>query len=246
MAKDNFSKQSRDYAAFRPVFPDAVYQFILQQVQGFDLAWDVATGNGQSAIKIAPYFRSVIATDISQNQVAHAHQLPNIDYRVEAAEHASLEDHSADLVIISQALHWMDFDPFYQEVKRVAKPGGIFAALVYSLIEVDDPVINNAIHEFYLLDSAPFWDSERHWVDEGYRGIPFPFEEIAAPEFTMEYEWRVADVLGYINTWSACQHYLKQTGRNLVEENLLPSLAKVSPGKTVRLRFPVYARIGKV
>jgi SAM-dependent methyltransferase len=246
MAKDNFSIQSREYSVFRPVFPDALYEFIVQQVNGFNLAWDVATGNGQSAVKIAPYFEKVIATDISENQLAHAFQLPNIIYRAEAAEHSSLEANSVDLVVVSQALHWMDFDAFYPEVKRVAKPAAVIAAFVYSLLEAGDPVINNAISKFYFEDSAPYWDKERRWVDEAYTSIPFPFREIAAPPFTMEYQWTLADIAGYINTWSACQHYQKQTGRNLVEEKLLPPLREFSMDKIVRVQFPVYMRIGRI
>jgi hypothetical protein len=142
-------------------------------------------------------------------------------------------------------LHWMDFDAFYAEVKRVAKPGAVIAAFVYSLLEAGDPIINNAIRDFYFKDSAPYWDKERRWVDEAYATIPFPFPEIAAPPFTMEYEWTLADIAGYINTWSACQHYRKQVGRSLVEEKLLPALKEFPMDKVVRVQFPVYTRFGR-
>ena len=40
-----------------------------------EIAWDCATGNGQAAVALAPYFRTVIATDASQQQIDHARQL---------------------------------------------------------------------------------------------------------------------------------------------------------------------------
>ncbi len=246
MAKDNFSLQSKAYAAFRPKFPDELYRFIVQQAAGHDLAWDVATGNGQSAVKLAPYFKQVVATDISDNQLSHAPRLPNIAYRAETAEHSSLEDHSADLVTISQALHWFDFDRFFAEVKRVAKPGAIVAAFSYSMFRVADEQIDPVIQAFYK-NSFPFWDTERKFIDEEYKTIPFPFTKIETPSFTIAYEWTLDQVLGYIATWSANQHHIKQFGHGLITASFREKLQRcLPPGGKLSLQFPVHTRIGKV
>ena len=54
--KDNFSHQSEAYKAFRPVYPAAVFDYIIKNVLARKLAWDVGTGNGQTAEVLASYF----------------------------------------------------------------------------------------------------------------------------------------------------------------------------------------------
>lgn len=47
-------------------------------------------------------------------------------------EEAELEEKSVDLITAACALHWFDKERFYNQVKRVLKPKGVFAALGYS------------------------------------------------------------------------------------------------------------------
>ena len=246
MAKDNFSIQSKAYAAFRPILPREVYDFVMQQANAFDLAWDVGTGNGQAAVELSRVFKQVMATDISDNQLANALQLPNIIYRNEPAERTLLDKHSVDLVMIVQAIHWFRFDAFYAEVSRVAKPGAVIAALSYSMFRAANETVDEIIQHFYK-NSAPYWDAERKYIDEQYQTIPFPFAEIAAPEFFIRHEWNIEQMIGYMRTWSANQHYLKQHGVELVDERFKEALIKYWPDQeSIPVRFPVHIRIGKV
>jgi hypothetical protein len=61
--KDNFSAQAATYAQFRPDYPDSLVSFLLTHTANHDAAWDCGTGNGQLALKLASYFRTVYATD---------------------------------------------------------------------------------------------------------------------------------------------------------------------------------------
>ncbi len=45
------------------------------------------------------------------------------------------------------------------------------------------------------------------YIDEAYQTIPFPFEEIATSELSMSFQWSAAQLLDYLNTWSALKHY---------------------------------------
>jgi ubiquinone/menaquinone biosynthesis C-methylase UbiE len=246
MAKDNFSTQSKDYAAFRPKLQQEVYDFVIKHVQQFDLAWDVGTGNGQTAVELSRVFKQVVATDISENQLSHAVPLPNIIYKKEPAEHSSLENNSVDLITIAQAIHWFHFDDFYKEVRRVAKTGAVIAAFSYSMFRAENKIIDNIIQQFYN-DSSPFWDPERRYIDEQYRTIPFPFKEIEAPVFYINYEWTIEQVIGYMRTWSANQHYRKKFGADLVSDEFKDQLLKEWPSEEkISLAFPVYMRIGSV
>jgi SAM-dependent methyltransferase len=245
--KDNFSRDSKAYATFRPAMPGELYQFIFKHVKTFGLAWDAGTGNGQTAVELAKVFKEVIATDISENQLSHATQMPNIIYRKEAAEHSSISEGSVDLITIAQAIHWFNFEGFYTEVRRVAKPGGVIAAFTYSLFEVDDKEVNDLVQHFYWNETQPYWDAERKLVDEFYSTIPFPFAEITAPAFSMEYKWNIQQILGYMNTWSATLHYQRQTGKNMVGELLKAKMEAItSQGTELRVKFPIHLRIGYV
>src|SRR5690606_12778026 len=48
-----------------------------------------------------------------------------------------------------------------------------------------------------------YWPAERRHVEEGYRSLPFPFEDIALPALQMTAQWNLNSLIGYINTWSA-------------------------------------------
>lgn len=70
------------------------------------LAVDVATGSGQAALDLAKHFETVIALDGSAEQLRHAAQAPNVQYRHADAHDTGLPDGCADLVTAASALHW--------------------------------------------------------------------------------------------------------------------------------------------
>jgi len=80
--KDHFSGHADRYEASRPTYPDALFAYLSSLCPRHDLAWDCATGNGQAAVALAPYFTTLIATDASQKQIDHARPCENIQYRV--------------------------------------------------------------------------------------------------------------------------------------------------------------------
>ena len=165
--QDHFSKRSGTYAKYRPDYPQALYEFILAHVKETELAWDCATGNGQVAVALARHFKKVIATDASQNQIAHAIPHPRVEYRVSAAEDSGLNDHGTDLITVAQALHWFDFDAFYKEVKRVGKPGSLIAVWTYGLLTTETEA-DQVIQHFYYDIIGKYWPPERQYVDQKY------------------------------------------------------------------------------
>ena len=118
---DNFSTQPKEYSFSRPTYPESFFEFLSTVTPQKTLAWDCATGNGQAAIGLCKYFKKVIASDASKNQILHGFQRQNIDYKLFPAEYAELDNDSVDIVTVAQALHWFDFDKFYYNVKRVGK-----------------------------------------------------------------------------------------------------------------------------
>ncbi|MCW3090439.1 MAG: methylase involved in ubiquinone/menaquinone biosynthesis [Ferruginibacter sp.] len=243
--KDNFSTQANEYAKYRPAYPPELYNFLFSLVEDRRTAWDCATGNGQVAMELSSFFEKVYATDISEQQLKNAVQKDNIFYSVERAESSSLEDNSIGLVAVAQAIHWFDFDRFYREVKRVLTPNGVFAIIGYGLLKVNEEV-DRIIKDFHDNIVGPYWDKERKYIDENYQTIPFPFEEIAAPKIINRYYWTLEDLTGYLDTWSAVQHYINAKNENPVEV-IKPALKKIWPeGTKQEMRFPIMLRVAKM
>lgn len=242
--KDNFSNQALEYAQFRPGYPAQLFDYLFDKCKNFECAWDCATGNGQIAAVLAERFRQVIATDISENQLNNAIEKPNIHYQLSRAESPEFPDHSFDLVTVGQAAHWFDFAKFYAEVRRVLKPGGLLVLVGYNLLKVDEST-EALIDQFYTTTLHGCWDVERDLVDAAYRTIPFPFEEIHFPEMVSTYNWNADQLLGYLGTWSAVQHFIRKNGHNPIDEEFVGQLKRVWPEEESRtVQFPIFARVG--
>ena len=242
--KDNFSKQAHLYAKFRPGYPVELYDFLFSLVTEKRAAWDCGTGNGQVALQLSEYFDDVYATDISSSQIANAVSKENIHYSKVSAEETFFIKDMFDLVTVGQAIHWFDFEKFYKEVNRALKPGGCIAVFGYGLLKIDKET-DAIITDFYKNITGPYWDAERKYVDENYETIPFPFEEIKAPALCSKYDWELDAVAGFLNTWSAVQHYIKANNENPV--NALIEKLKRQWGNNVKkeVSFPVFIRAGR-
>ena len=212
---DFFSGHSKLYATFRPTYPAELYQFIFEHVKEFSTAWDCATGNGQVAQHLSHRFIKVYATDISPQQLDHAIKADNIIYSVQSAENTNFHNQSFDLITVGQALHWFDLEKFYTEVRRVAKPDSLLAVWGYALCTVSPEIDKHFLHFYHQL-VGPHRDSARKMVEEEYRTIPFPFQEIKPPAFTIRVRWTLEQFLGYLSTWSATQKYIKSNGHDPV------------------------------
>ncbi len=240
--KDNFSTQSVQYSQYRPYYPSEMIAYIISFVKNKGTALDVATGNGQVAGELAKYFGQVYGTDISQKQLDNALQAENIIYKTESAEQTSFGECHFDLITVAQAIHWFDFDAFYKEVYRILKPDGIFAVLGYGLFNAAGEA-DKLLKHFYHDITGPYWDAERRYLDENYTTIPFPFEEVDTKQFTNEFTWTLEQLTGYLETWSAVQHYIKKNGSNPVDliRDELKEIWKKGDGKVT---FPLLLRIG--
>ncbi|MBA3516680.1 MAG: class I SAM-dependent methyltransferase [Rhizobiales bacterium] len=106
---------------------------------------DVAAGAGEPAITAAKRVGptgSVLATDISSNLLEYAKQaareqgVTNFETRVMDGEHLDLADGVFDAVLSRVGLiYFPDQQRALAEIRRVLKPGGHVAAMVYSTAE---------------------------------------------------------------------------------------------------------------
>ena len=221
--KDHFSDSSWEYNQFRPSYPDELYYHLASVTPEHNCAWDCATGTGQAAIHLTKYYKKVIASDASENQLNQAQQHKRIYYITAAAEHSGIDDQSIDLITVAQALHWFDIDAFATEADRVLVKRGVLAAWTYNLLTIN-PELDAIIEHLYHNLVGPYWPAERKLVETGYQGIELPFEELAVPHFEMCSHWNLQQLVGYLMTWSACKRYeadQKQNPLELIYDDLL-------------------------
>lgn len=243
--KDHFSKQSAAYAKYRPAYPRELFVYLSSLTIEKKIAWDCATGSGQAAVGLSDFFEKVIASDASSKQIESSEKKTNIQYEVFPAEKTNFDNSSINLITVAQAVHWFDFDKFYAEVKRILKSDGIIAVWTYGLLKIH-PDIDSIITNFYSNKVGSFWPKERKYIEEEYKTIPFPFNTITTPEFSINMEWDLSDLLGYLRTWSSVQRYIDEKKENPIPmlEEELKSVWKIETDKK-KVTWPLYVIAGK-
>lgn len=243
--KDLFSLQSTDYAKFRPIYPQELYSYLASLTPAHDLAWDCGTGNGQAAIELANHFKKVVATDPSAKQLENATSHARVEYQVGVAEKSEFKDHRVDLITAAQAFHWFKHELFFQEAKRVLKPGGIVAVWCYGIAKIT-PEVDAVVKKLYDGILRNYWEPERQMVEDGYRNTLFPLQEIRTPVFQMKADWTLNHLMGYLSTWSALQKYIQKHQSNPLEE-IVPELqAAWGNAHTISIQWELGLRVGAI
>ena len=245
--KDHFSSHAAGYATYRPTYPAALVDCLAGLAPATGLALDCGCGTGQFSVLLAERFARVIATDASAQQIGHSEAHDRVEYRTAPAERSGLPDASVDLITVAQAAHWFDLDAFYVEVRRVARPKAVLALITYGVLHVARPEAETILQHFYSRIVGPYWPPERLHVEEGYRSLPFPFAEVQAPPLAIEVSWSLADLLGYVDTWSAVRGAEKALGRAPIEAfRAEMTRAWGDPQRRETIRWPLALRVGVV
>lgn len=247
MTKRNwFHAGGAAYAQFRPTYPPELAAWLATLPARRELAVDVGCGNGQLTVQLAADFPVVVGADLSAEQLASAHRHPRVRYVCASADALPAADGTTDLITSAQAAHWFDLPRFYAEVRRIAAPGAVLALITYGRQELDDE-LNPLFQGFYRDGIGPFWPPERQFVDDGYRTLDFPFEEIDTPPFEIRTEFDLAGLLGYVATWSATRH-AEETGRSDVLERFAQDITGAWGDPQVKrpARWPISLRVAQL
>lgn len=244
--KDHFSHNSEAYRAFRPDYPDGLFQWLAHISPQLRSALDCGCGTGQAAVALAQHFEKVHALDPSSEQISNAIHHEKVTYLLAPAEMTGLPQESQDLIIAAQSLHWFDLDRYYPEVRRLARKDAIFAAITYGLISVNQDVDTILGHLYHGILGS-YWPQERRHVDEGYKTLRFPFPELDTPVFAMTANWQLDHMAGYLKTWSAVNKYKSLTGEDPIESiyaELQDAWGEAENMK--RVSWPLIVRAGRI
>ncbi len=184
------SSTARAYAQGRPYF----HPLVIAKVEAAsnlsfpaETAVDVACGTGLSSLALLALANRVVATDISEEMLAHAPQDARISYRLASAEALPLEGESAELMTVSSAFHWFHREAFLREARRVLRPGG------------------------WLVIYENFFEGRRHpnpafvsWLEGYYKAHPAPPGDRTpfTDDDAHKAGFRFSERLSYENTWS--------------------------------------------
>jgi SAM-dependent methyltransferase len=241
-----FQAGGQDYARFRPEYPPALAAFLAQAAPDTRLAVDVGCGTGQLTVQLGAHFDAVLGLDPSAGQIAHAPATERVRYAQAHAEHLPVPDRSASLVTAAQAAHWFDLPAFHAEVRRIARPGALLALISYGVPKLDEE-LDACFLRFYREGIGRFWPPQRQLVDRGYADLDFPFAEFSPPAMAIRKTWSLGELIGYISTWSAVKHAMKEGHGQVIERFSTELAARWGDPETRRpVAWPVNMRTGIV
>jgi SAM-dependent methyltransferase len=244
--KDHFSRSAEGYRAFRPRYPSALIEWLVRTSRERRRAVDLGCGTGQASVGLAIHFDEVIGVDASADQIARADPHPRVSYRVAPAESTGIAATSADLIVAAQSFHWFDLEGVVREVERIARPDASFAAFTYGLCRVD-PAVDGVVDRLSRDVLGTCWPRERAHVDDGYRALRLPWPETTAPDFAMQASWSLAQLAGYLGTWSAASVYRELRGEDPLEVVARQLAAAWGPPERKRaVRWEVAMRAARV
>ena len=238
---DHFSGHAALYNRARPTYPQRLITELAELSPERRQAWDVGTGNGQSARMLAEHFDAVFATDASSGQIAEAAPHSRVRFAVERAEQCSLPDASCDLVVAAQCIHWFDHPRFFAEAQRVLRPNGLLAAIGYDWFYIDDRV-DEIVGRTILKPLEPLWAAENWLLVDGYRTIDFPGEEVRLSPAAIHMHWTREQVEDYVRSWSAVQ----RLGEEIVEAGFAELAREWPDSQSRHVVMPILSRASRL
>ena len=172
--KDHFSKQAADYAKFRPRYPQKFFDYLGGIAPSRQVAGIAAPGMDKQQLDWHQCSIASLRPMRVRSRSRTRSHMRIVDYRVAPAENSGIGSETIDLIMVAQALHWFDLDRFYEEARRVLKPGGILAASAYNLLHIEQ-AIDEVVNRYYYEVVGPFWPPERKLVEQ-FADLPFPFQ----------------------------------------------------------------------
>lgn len=133
--KGRFSNRVEDYVKYRPGYPKEILSYLQDEfgLNNTQMVVDIGAGTGISTALFLEAGYHVIAVEPNREMreksvelLSHFTKLITIDGN---AEHTTLANEAADLIVAGQAFHWFDPEESKKEFSRILKPGGRLAII---------------------------------------------------------------------------------------------------------------------
>lgn len=160
-----WDRAARKYAA-DPVADVAGYEATLSRVQALLSAQqdvlEIGCGTGTTALRLAPYTRRLLATDVSTNMIAIAREKlaaqpsPQLSFAVADADTLATGPDQYDTVLAFNLLHLVtDLDHALELAIRALRPGGLFISKTACISEMNPLIPYLALPLMRAIGKAP-------------------------------------------------------------------------------------------
>ena len=250
---ERFLGYADTYDEGRPKLPSKAIEILKIYLDNeIDTIVDIGCGTGLSTEVCTLFANNVIGVEPSIDMLNKASTKENdkMKFIQGYGDKTGLEDECADIVICSQAFHWMEPESTIKEVCRILKKGGIFA-----VIDADyPPVINKELEKLnsYLKKKTSILENcENKWVSnktEHLNNIRKSglFEYSREICFSHIEKYDQERFKKFLLSQSSMQQAIKYNYDKIVDElnTLDQRLFKVFNGQTLDAMYPYKMRIG--
>jgi SAM-dependent methyltransferase len=176
---ERFKGFADDYDRYRPAVPPVIVDILTQlaRMARPKCVVDIGSGTGLSTRVWGDRADEVIGIepgDDMRHQAGVRTAGPSpIRYRKGYSTATGLPDGCADIVTISQALHWMEPTGTFAEIARILRPGGVFAAIDNDwpvIVDWEAECLDQAFdaHCDVLIKQYGFAENGRRWNKAGH------------------------------------------------------------------------------
>lgn len=250
---ERFLGYADTYDEGRPKLPSESIELLkIYLDNNIDTIVDIGCGTGLSTEVCTLFANKVIGIEPSIDMLNKAKTKKNdkMKFIQGYGDKTGLADEYADIVICSQAFHWMNPESTIKEVYRLLKKGGIFA-----VIDADyPPVINKELEQLYAYlhkKTSSLEKCDNKWVNNKTEHLSNIrksglFEYSREICFSHIEEYDQERFKKFLLSQSSMQHAIKYNYDKIIDElNILDEkLYNVFNGHTLNAMYSYKMRIG--
>lgn len=240
-----FNNCALEYHKFRPEYPQALFQFLIERfgLSSNSLIADVGCGTARGSIPFAEQKIPIIALDPSLEMLQFgkttAKELNLPMYFIQSkAEQLCLNDETVSFVNCAQAFHWFDSNLALAEFYRILKPKGAIAIYWNNRDHIAAPYlieVEELISKYNPKHKSGYRDQD--WASVINKTQRFSNTEFYSFSHTSEIP--IVDFIGLTQSFSYVRNVLDQEQTSNFEKDLYNILKTVSKNDLVWLPYQV-------